>query len=147
MAFSITQTRLVAASLALTAAMALPQTGLGAQSEAAQDQAGWTLDLKKGELLQIVVPEEREEGKAARQSYYQNAFPIAERLGYANEGLLRVRQKVRGEYDPSVFAFFSWPSAEAAQEYRSNPRFAEFKQLRREAWHEMNIYDAEIRED
>lgn len=135
------------ASLAVLTGLTLPHTASFAQMSEAGTQRGWTLDLKKGEVLQVVVPEERAEGSEARQSYYQNAFPIAERLGYANEGLLRVREKVRGEYDPSVFVFFSWPSAEAAKGYRSNPRFAEFKALRREAWHEMNIYDAQIRED
>ncbi len=135
------------ASAAAPIALALPLAGAHAQASGQEAPSGWTLDLKQGEVLQLVVPEERPEGKEARQTYYQNAFPIAERLGYANEGLLSVRQKVRGDYDPSVFVFFSWPNAEAAQGYRSNPRFAEFKALRKEAWHEMNIYDAEIRED
>ena len=108
---------------------------------------GWTLDLKKGQVLQIVVPEERPEGRDARQSYYQNAFPIAERLGYNNEGLLNVRDKVRSEYDPSVFAFFSWPDIAATQAYRSSPQFPAFKELRRDAWHEMKIYDSELTED
>lgn len=108
---------------------------------------GWTLDLKKGQVLQIVVPEERPEGRDARQSYYQNAFPIAESLGYKNEGLLNIRDKVRSEYDPSVFAFFSWPDIAATQAYRSAPQFPAFKDLRRDAWHEMKIYDSALTED
>ena len=116
----------------------------GADQETAQ---GWTLDLKKGQVLQVVVPEERPEGRDARQSYYQNAFPIAETFGYNNEGQLSIRDKVRSEYDPSVIAFFSWPDTVATQAYRSSPQFPAFKELRREAWHEMKIYDSELTED
>ena len=117
------------------------------QEEEQALQPGFTLELKQGQVLQLVVPEESDEGRAARQTYYQNAFPIAERLGYRNEGMLGIRQTVRSDYDPSVFVFFSWPGGDAVQGYRSNPRFTEFKDLRREAWRELKIYDAEIDED
>ncbi|MEO1047325.1 MAG: hypothetical protein AAFW59_03255 [Pseudomonadota bacterium] len=133
----------------LIAFQSLSCTTASAQSQEATQapRSGFTLELKQGQVLQLVVPEESEEGSAARQTYYQNAFPIAERLGYQNEGMLTVRQKVRSDYDPNVFVFFSWPDAEAVRGYRSNPRFAEFKELRREAWRELKIYDAEIRDD
>lgn len=139
-------TSALASVIAVTGLICTTPTLL-AQDAVETEQSGFTLDLKQGEVLQLVVPEERAEGREARQTYYANAFPIAERLGYENKGLLTVRQIARSDYDPSVFVFFSWPNAAAAKSYRSNPRFSEFKSLRREAWHEMKIYDVEIRED
>lgn len=118
-----------------------------AQDRAAPAKKGIDIKLEKGEVLQLIAPEARPEGNEARQTYYRTVFPIASQFGYAREGQLNVRQKVRSDYDPSAFLFFSWPSADAIATFRDNPQFAEFKQLRRQAWSELKIYDVEIMQD
>ncbi|MEO1488135.1 MAG: hypothetical protein AAFR88_01685 [Pseudomonadota bacterium] len=136
----------IASALAAGSAL-VPHQYAEAQTAQAPASEGFKLELKKGQVLQLIAPEEREEGKAARQTYYQSAFPMAERLGYQRHGQLNMRQKIRSDYDPSLFVFFSWPDAAAVRAYRDDPKFSEFKRLRKEAWHELKIYDKELTED
>ena len=105
------------------------------------------IEMKRGEVIQIIAPEARADGNEARQAYYKTAFPIAEKLGYKKEGQLAVRQKVVSDYDPGGLLFYSWPNAAAAKAFANHPGWPALKAERPKAWNELKIYTSELDED
>ncbi|MEM8725773.1 MAG: hypothetical protein AAGE86_09665 [Pseudomonadota bacterium] len=105
------------------------------------------IELEAGQVLQLIAPQARAKGGAARQSYYRAAFPIAESLGYQRLGQLNVKQKVVSDYDPGAFIFFSWPDERAANEFASHPQWPAIKETRPAAWDELKIYNSVLESD
>ncbi len=140
---------LASASLFAAACSASPGAHADDRSAAAQpDTAGvLQLDFQKGQLLSFVVPQTREDGDAAREAYYQKAFPIAEKLGYKHEASLRVRDKIISDYDPSGFLLYSWPDADALRAFEADPAWPAIKASRPDAWSELKIYTGELEQD
>ncbi|MEO9470180.1 hypothetical protein [Parasphingorhabdus sp.] len=106
-----------------------------------------TIEIKKGEVLQIVAPESREDGKKAQQAYYQSVFPIAETLGYKRLAQMNVKQKVVSEYDPAALIFYSWPNKEAERWLYGHPKWPSLKASRPDAWSELKIYTETVQKD
>jgi uncharacterized protein (DUF1330 family) len=114
---------------------------------AQDDPAPVTVELRKGEVLQVIAPEAREGGLEARRSYYRDVILIAENYGFRRLGQLDVEQKVVGEFDPGAFIFFSWPSAVNAQAFLDRPDLPEIRARRPDGWHELKIFDDLVEEN
>lgn len=135
-------------SRAFLACSALLLTACNADEvDIAKSASPLTIEVKKGEVLQLIAPQARPDGNAARQAYYENVFPIAESLGYKRLGQLNVKQKVISDYDPGAFIFYSWPDEEAEESLYSHPDWPALKASRPDAWTELKIYSDTLDED
>lgn len=116
-------------------------------SDIAESSSPLTIEVKKGEVLQLIAPQARADGNSARQAYYDKVFPIAESFGYKRLGQLNVKQKVISDYDPGAFIFYSWPDEKAEDDLYSHPDWPALKAVRPEAWTELKIYSDTLDED
>lgn len=126
-------------------ANAEPTEPLATSANSAPD--GVLLSAKRGELLQIIMPESREDAGDARREYYQTVFPIAEGLGYRRLGQLGIRQKVVSDYDPGAMLFFTWPDRAAQDEFKRNPQHPAIIAARPDGWNELKVFTAELDQD
>lgn len=132
-------------SFAYTVCFAIGAMGVSAcQNSVATDDEGAApivIQMKQGEVLQLIAPEARADDAAARQAYYNAAFPIAESFGFKRLGQLNITQKVISDYDPGAFIFFSWPNENAVNDFANHPQQPSLKAMRSEAWTELKIYN------
>lgn len=113
----------------------------------AASQPAFTIDMKRGEVLQVIISEQRPGGGDAARTYGSKAYPLAQRYGYKRIGQLDVRQKVRSSFDPQAVSFFSWPSQKALDAFSAEPSWPAIMATRPEAWSGLDIYSAELPED
>ncbi|WP_299193523.1 DUF1330 domain-containing protein [uncultured Erythrobacter sp.] len=141
-------------TLAAITALMLAPTGLAhasasgpSDAEEAPAHRSFSVELKRGEVLQLIAPEARADAADARAEYYRTAVPPAEELGFRRLGQLNVRQKVVSEYDPGGFIFFSWPSQAAFDQFSVRPDLPEIEAMRPQGWDELRLYNLELEED
>jgi len=111
------------------------------------ENTGSSLDLKKYQYLSIVLPQSRPEADAARQSYYDQAFPLGSRFGLKREAILKIDHTIISSYEPSGAIFYSYPNKASELALANHPSWPAIKAQRTEAWKELKIYSAEIQED
>ena len=120
-----------------------------AQDQAARTEAkpAFTIDMKRGEVLQVIISEQRPDGGPAARAYGSKAYPLAQQYGYQRIGQLNVAQKVVSSFDPQAVSFFSWPSQQALDTFSAEPAWPAIKETRPQAWSGLDIYSAQLRED
>ncbi|MBY6129397.1 hypothetical protein KUW15_11775 [Qipengyuania aquimaris] len=106
-----------------------------------------SFSLKRGEVLQIIASDNREDGRQARLDYFTKVLPLAQTEGYRRLAQLNVRESVISETKPDAFSFFAWPSEAAEKRFSQNPDWPEYRQARPEGWDELAIYTATLSED
>ncbi len=143
-AFSVS---LVVCSIGLAGCSNVATAQNGGAAISVTDAEKVLVEVKAGEVLQLIAPEGREDGQTARQAYYEQVIPKAEALGYRRMAQLNVRQSVISEYDPGAFIFFAWPSEDAARQFAGDPNWPELKATRPDGWNELKIYDDVRKED
>lgn len=117
------------------------------ESVSASAMKGFELSLRRGQVVQLIAPEGREDGAAARQTYYEATLPLAQQYGFERHGQLNVRQKVIGDYDPGAFIFFSWPSQAAFDRFEATPEWPAIADTRPASWDELKIYSLPVQDD
>ncbi|AWW75348.1 hypothetical protein CD351_13005 [Erythrobacter sp. KY5] len=140
---------LLGATACLAAATLTGTTAALAEADGhtANASPAFTLDMKRGEVLQVIVSQQRADGREAARTYGQAAFPLAQRHGYARIGQLNVRQTIRSDFAPQAVSFFSWPSQAALDSFSAEPDWPAIKATRPEAWSGLDIYSAELQHD
>ena len=120
-----------------------------AQDHAAHAEAdpAFTIDMKRGEVLQVIISEQRPDGGPAARAYGSKAYPLAQQYGYQRIGQLDVTQKVVSRFDPQAVSFFSWPSQQALDRFSAEPAWPAIRATRPQAWSGLDIYSAELQED
>jgi uncharacterized protein (DUF1330 family) len=113
----------------------------------AEARPGFTLEMKRGEVLQVIASENRPDGGAARRTYGQSAFPIASSFGFQRLGQLNVSQNVISDFAPEAFSFFSWPDQTSVDAFGNHPDWPAIKATRPDAWSELKVYTAELQDD
>lgn len=108
---------------------------------------GFKVEMERGQVLQLIAPQSRPDGEAARKAYYDYALPRAGELGFRRHGQLNVRQKVISDFDPGAFIFFSWPDQASLDAFSSQPDWNAVKASRPEGWDELKIYTIELTQD
>lgn len=104
------------------------------------------VNLKRGELLSIIMPQVGEASGEARAEYAK-VLRLARHYGLRPEGGFRLNVAVPGEYTPDGAFFYSWPSSANESAFTGRPDWPGFKALRRDAWDELNIFTAELDQD
>ncbi len=119
-----------------------------AASEVAPASApAFSVEMQRGEVLQIIASQARKGGEAAARSYGQTAFPIASSFGFQRLGQLNVSRNVFSDFEPEVFSFFSWPDQASADAFAAHPDWPAIKATRPDAWSELKVYSVELQED
>lgn len=113
----------------------------------AKSGPSFKVEMKKGEVLQVIASQLQPEGQAAARKYGQTAFPIAQSHGFKRLGQLNVREIAISDFAPEAFSFFSWPSQDAASAFAAEPDWPAIKATRPDAWSELKVYSAELKED
>ncbi len=108
---------------------------------------GFSVEMRAGQVLQVIASELREGGGPAARTYGQTAFPIASSFGFQRLGQLNVRQKVVSDFDPEVFSFFSWPDQASADAFAAHPEWPAIKANRPNACSELKVFSIELEED
>ncbi|MCK0127810.1 hypothetical protein [Erythrobacter sp. F6033] len=108
---------------------------------------GFKVEMKRGEVLQVIASELRDDGQAAARKYGQTAFPIAQSFGFQRLGQLNVNRKVISDFDPEVFSFFSWPDQASVDAFAKHPDWPAIKATRPDAWSELKVYSVELQDD
>lgn len=133
---------LIALSLAIggCASSSMPAAVLPA-TEATEAQPV-TISYDQGEVLSYVLITSKDgaEAKAARQTYYKTAFPIADQYGLKRDLDLAVPQQLVGKYKADAVAIFSYPNAASVAALNTNPDWPAIKAIRPDAWDELAIF-------
>ncbi|MBV7266542.1 DUF1330 domain-containing protein [Erythrobacter ani] len=139
-------TAAAAGLLAACGSPLVPKSAL-AQPTEAPARAGFTVDLDKGDVLQVIAPQSREDGASTREAYYRQTIPAAEALGFQRHGQLNVRQKVISDWDPGAFIFFSWPDQPSLTAFEARPEWPSVLATRSNGWEELRIFSLELKQD
>lgn len=110
-----------------------------------------TVNFEPDQMIQLIAPitsdsKNTEQAAKLRSEYYQTAIPLAERYGFKNLGQLAVTETIVGNFQPAAYVLSSWPSISAFEAFSSLPEWPKLKALRIEAWDELKLFNAEIRE-
>lgn len=108
-----------------------------------------SLDLKAGQVLQMAMPKPRsgDAAKAARQTYYTTALPLAAQFGDERLGMLRVTESVVGTPKPAAVIFYAFPDEASRDGFESHPDWAAYKAQRPVGWEELRVFSTTMIED
>ncbi len=118
------------------------ETAKDAQSQPA------ILNYAAGEVLSYVVITSRDtdEARAARETYYESAFPLAEQFGLKRGLSLSIPTQFVGKDKAHSVAVFSYPNLESADALSAHAEWPSIKSLRPKAWDELAIFTKELEE-
>lgn len=105
------------------------------------------LSLKKGQLLSIAAPINRQDGKQWVKEYSRRAFPLAASFGMQRGLNLKVLSSLQKGESPKQLGFFVWPDRASAKALSEHADWPEILSLRPKAWDELKIYTSELAED
>ncbi len=128
-------------------ACASSPTAVSSQPEAVASKAKpVTLSYEAGEVLSyiLVTSKDTEAAKAARKTYYETAFPLADGFGLKRDLNLTVPTQLVGKYKADSMAIFSYPDAASSSGLDAHPEWPEIKALRPQAWDELAIFTKEL---
>lgn len=101
------------------------------------------------QMIQVILPDtsiskNTKEAATLREQYYQEAIPLAQSYGFKNHMQLNVTSTIIGTTKPSAYIISSWPSVAAFDEFSALPAWQKLKDMRKQAWDELSLYNAEI---
>ncbi|WP_374012597.1 hypothetical protein [Pseudoxanthomonas koreensis] len=98
-----------------------------------------------GQVLTLVLAEERAGGEDARATYFQGAFPLSQEAGMRELASLRVEKVLLGDGAPQGVGLYAWPGREAAAGARANPRYlADYGPLRSAGWEQLQAVEMDV---
>jgi len=118
-----------------------------ASAQTDKSQQSLSINLEKGQVLSLVAPIPKEGGSTHLKAYYDQAFPLADKYGLRNEGRIQTVSTIIGNFTPSAWTLFTWPSEEAMSALEADPLWPDIKALRPLAWDELKIVSAVVDED
>ncbi|MDM7860282.1 DUF1330 domain-containing protein [Alteromonas sp. ASW11-36] len=104
----------------------------------------WAVDIKPGQVVQLIAPVTSPETLPLRRQYYRDAIPLAEQYGFTNHGQLVVERTILGNFKPPTIIIGSWPSPMAISAFEQEPRWPELKRNRSAAWQDIRLYNGEV---
>lgn len=122
----------------------LCSAGLAAQTKSK------TVDLRKGQVFDVLLLTNNPDAKDLRQDYFKRAFPIAKANGYVSGGGFGVvGPPIRGNYQPEAMAIGTWPGiAERSAGLQAlEGEMADFHEMRRKVWPTFHLTYYEMKED
>ncbi|MFK8163892.1 MAG: hypothetical protein AB8H12_15710 [Lewinella sp.] len=108
-----------------------------------------TVDLKKGQVFDIIFLTNDPAAKDLMQDYFKRAFPIAQANGYTSGGGFGIAgTPIRGNYHPEVMAIGTWPglAERTAGLAALETQMDDFHEMRRKIWPTFNLTYYEMKE-
>ncbi|HAP64299.1 MAG TPA: hypothetical protein DCR93_34075 [Cytophagales bacterium] len=108
-----------------------------------------TISLQKGQILDLLFLSQNPDIEEARQSYFQVAFPVANRFSYQGLPGFRITDHVQGNHRPSFLILGEWADRgqrEAFLEQIVN-EVPDFHERRRQIWSYFGLCYFELTED
>lgn len=107
-------------------------------------QQQWAVDIKPGQVVQLIAPVSSPETLPLRRQYYRDAIPLAEQYGFTNHGQLVIEKTILGRFKPPTIIVGSWPSSMAISQFEQEPQWPKLKQDRSVAWQDIRLYNGEV---
>jgi uncharacterized protein (DUF1330 family) len=102
-------------------------------------------ELERGQQLTFVLSDSRPGGEQVGQTYFSQAFPMAQANGMRELTTFKVQKTLLGERTPQGSGLYLWPSREAAQRTRSDERYVKnLRPLRTQVWNELQSIDMQL---
>jgi hypothetical protein len=102
-------------------------------------------DIAAGQQLTFVLSESRPGGEQVAQTYFSQAFPLAQGNGMRELTTFKVQKVLVGEGAPQGSGLYLWPSKEAAQRTRVDDTYVrDLRPLRTQAWIDLKSVDMQI---
>lgn len=96
-----------------------------------------TISFKKGEVMDIILLNEKPGTDSLQKRFFSTAFAVARREGYQPVPGFRISESpLRGNYHPGTMVFGKWPSVAGRQAALEaiETEVEDFHQLRRAIW-------------
>ncbi len=108
------------------------------------------LNLKKGQVLDILLFNMNPDNDAAIKRYFTEAIPIAQEMGYTTQPSFQVISPAwNGSYQPELLIFGAWPDIKIRKQFLETivDRKPDFHDHRREIWSNFFLTYYELKED
>ena len=110
----------------------------------------FTIHLKKGEIFDIVAagPKSAEAFQNARKEYFPKVFPLAQKHGFKSLGnLYNTEAGKEKHFNPSAFAFFTWPSMKHLISFDKEESWPLIKSTRPKYYTHLRVNHFPVKED
>lgn len=136
----------------LVAPVSLPScvTAKASKTEtAAPSEEALQIDLKEGEILQLILVRSRagETASAVRSDYFAKVVPVAGSLGGKTHASLPITETLIGSGQSEGISVFTFPNRDAQTAFRNSSDWETFKRMRQEGWEELHVFSVEIPKD
>ncbi|MDT0626719.1 hypothetical protein [Alteromonas sp. W364] len=120
-----------------------------AQDQPSDDIQTLMVHFEPKQMIQLISPDtsiskNTKEAAKLRGKYYQEAIPLAQSFGFKNHVQLNVTNTLVGSTKPTALILSSWPSVATFDEFSALPEWPKLKEMRKNAWDELSLYNAEI---
>lgn len=106
------------------------------------------IEFSAGQRVSLVLPDNTGADQAAQGFYLQGLMALSSGLGMQEKHSFAIERVIIGEHKPQALGIYAWPSAENADQLRSNPVYInEYEPLLHDAWKEMHTIDVDLTED
>ncbi|PRX54572.1 hypothetical protein [Flagellimonas meridianipacifica] len=108
-----------------------------------------TLNLKKGEVFDILFLTTREGSQEIFKEYRQTAFPVASEMGFSPLPGFKIRETVQGNYEPTSLILAKWTSLASREKFLDEieERVPNFHDMRKKIWSIFNLTYYELSDD
>lgn len=108
-----------------------------------------TIELKKGEVLDILLLTQNPDTEAALKDYFKTAFPVAKRMSYQPQPGFKILQHTQGNLRPESLILGKWSNLKLREEFLTQiiKEVPDFDERRRKIWSYFGLRYYEIQED
>lgn len=108
-----------------------------------------TVTLKKGEVFDILLINQKPDSKADLQTYFQTAFPVATKMSYQSIPKFKIVGWTQGNIQPAAIIMGKWNSLQLREDFgdRVIEEVPYFHSLRRKIWSFFGLRYFEMKSD
>ncbi|MEM9820422.1 MAG: hypothetical protein AAF985_05100, partial [Bacteroidota bacterium] len=108
-----------------------------------------SMAFKKGEVLDILLLSQNPDTELALKSYFQTAFPVAQRMSYQPLPGFKIKAHNQGNHRPQSLILGKWSDLEQREAFLSQivEEVPDFHQRRKTIWSYFGLSYFEIQKD
>ncbi|MEL6974710.1 MAG: hypothetical protein AAGL29_04875 [Bacteroidota bacterium] len=108
-----------------------------------------TIELKKGEVFDMLLLQQNPGKEEAFKSYFQTAGAVAKKMSYRPLGGLKIKAHLQGNLQPSVLVFAKWDDMVKRESFLNQitEEVPDFHERRRELWPYFGLRYYEVKKD
>ncbi|PIB29400.1 hypothetical protein [Maribacter sp. 4G9] len=107
------------------------------------------LNLKKGEVFDILFLATIDGSQETFKEYRQTAFPVASEMGFSPLPGFKIRETIQGNYEPTSLILAKWKNLASREKFLDEieARVPNFHDMRKKIWSIFNLTFYELPED